>query len=114
MALQGTDVVTRLRRTDTGTVDRYGNAIMGGWLSTTLTDLALLDPGGSREPAEVGRAQTVTTPKLYFPGAYPDILHTDRVTVRGHTYSVQGRPADWQVGGIVGGLVVELQEVSDG
>lgn len=105
--LQGTDQVVRLRETQTG-VDRYNNPVYA-WTPSTLADLALFDPGGSREPVEVGRAQVVTTPKLYFPGSWPDIVESDRLEVRGRPYTVEGRPADWRLDD-VGGLVVELRE----
>ena len=107
--LQGNESVTRLRETQTG-VDRYNNPVFA-WVPTVLYDPALFDPGGSREPVEVGRAQVVTTPKLYFPGARPDITEADRVEVRGHPYTVEGQPADWRFGD-VGGLVVELREAA--
>lgn len=108
--MQGTEQVTRLRPTSTG-VDRY-NAPVVFWSSSVLADLALFDPGGSMEPREVGRDRVVTTPKLYFYGCWPDIAAGDRVQVRGVTFTVEGRPADYRGQFGFGGLVVELQEVA--
>lgn len=101
--------VTRRRQTQTG-VDRYGNPVYSR-SDVVLTERAAFDPGGSREPVEVGREPTITTPKLYFPGATPDLTETDRVIVRGVEYTVEGIPADWRspFGSQVGGMVVELQ-----
>jgi hypothetical protein len=102
--------VTRRRRTQSGT-DRYGNPVY------TTTDVVLeqgaaFDPGGSREPVEVGRTQVVTTPKAYFTER-PDVRADDLLLIRGDWFTVQGDPADWRdpFGSQVGGLVVELSRV---
>jgi hypothetical protein len=101
--------VTRRRQQQTG-VDRYNNPVYEP-VDTVLEERAAFDPGGSREPVEVGRTQTVTTPKLYFRRAYPDLNDTDQVLVRGVVYDIEGNPADWKspYGSDVGGLVVELK-----
>lgn len=101
--------VTRRRNEQTGT-DRYGEPIFET-VDTVLEDGAAFDPGGSREPVEVGRTQTVTTPKLYFRGARPDLHAGDRVLMRGVEFQVEGDPADWRspYGTDLGGLVVELK-----
>lgn len=101
--------VTRRRRDQTGT-DRYGNPVYA-LVDTVLEQRAGFDPGGSREPVEVGRTQTVTTPKLYFRKQYPDLVKTDLVIVRGLAFVIEGDPADWKspYGSTVGGLVVELK-----
>jgi hypothetical protein len=76
-----------------------------------LEERAGFDPGGSREPVEVGRTQTITTPKLYFRRERPDLTPSDIVIVRGVPYEIEGDPADWRspYGSAVGGLVVELK-----
>ena len=100
--------VERIRREQTG-VDRYGNPQYTDVESTV--EGAAFDPGGSREPVEVGRTQTVTTPKLYFANSRPDLTRDDSVRVRGVVYAVEGDPADWRspFGSSLGGLVVELK-----
>lgn len=102
--------VTRRRREQTG-VDRYNSPVYA-LVDTVLEQRAGFDPGGSREPVEVGRTQTVTTPKLYFRRQWPDLVKTDLVLVRGVKYSIEGDPADWKspYGSTVGGLVVELKK----
>lgn len=105
--------VIRQRREQTGT-DRYGNPVYE-YEDTALDEHAAFDPGGSREPVEQGRDPVVTTPKLYFPGTWPDLVESDRVIVRGQTYTVQGTPAEWLgpfAGPAIGGLVVELQRLT--
>ncbi len=104
--------VTRRRSEQTG-VDRYGNPVYST-TETVLDQRAAFDPGGSREPVEVGREQVVTTPKLYFLRTWPDLLEQDEVMVRGRWFTVQGVPADWRspYESPLGGMVVELQEVT--
>ena len=104
------EVVIRIRSGASTGVDRYGNPIPGTDVETPL-DGAAFDPGGSREPLEVGRAQTVTNPKVYFYMNTPDVVSTDRLRVRGLVYQVKGRPAVWSspFPSAVGGLVVELE-----
>ena len=104
--------VTRIRETATGAEDRYGNPVTAP-VETVLDQLAAFDPGGSREPVEVGRTATVTTPKLYFIEPV-DLTTTDSVRVNARTFTVEGVPAEWQdpFGTNVGGMVVELQEAS--
>lgn len=103
------ELVTRRRRAQSG-VDRYGNPVYAD-VEAALPERAAFDPGGSREPVEVGREQVVTTPKLYFPRAFPDLMPSDRVRVRGVTYSIEGEPAVWidPFGSDNGGTVVELK-----
>jgi hypothetical protein len=100
--------VTRRRRAQSGT-DRYGNPTYTT-TDVVLEERAAFDPGGTREPVEVGREPVVTTPKLYFTER-PDLVSSDVVLVRGQAFTVQGDPADWRDpwGSAVGGLVVELQ-----
>lgn len=100
--------VVRLRKAATGT-DPYGNPISTE--TETAIDGCFFDPGGSREPVEVGRDQTVTTPKAYFPGQWPDITDDDRLRVRGLVFDVEGIPPNWRspYGSGLGGLVVELK-----
>ena len=110
--LRGGVPVTRIRLTATGTTDRYGNPVTAP-VETVLDQLAAFDPGGSREPVEVGRTATVTTPKLYFIEPV-DLTTADSVRANARTFTVEGVPAEWQdpFGTNVGGMVVELQEAS--
>lgn len=104
--------VTRIRRTPTGDLDRYGHPVMTDVQASVGS--AAFDPGGTRENVEVGRAPVVTTPKLYFTDR-PDLHSGDRVLVRGREYEVDGDPADWRSpwsGLSFGGLVVELKVVT--
>ena len=102
--------VVRIRRTQSG-VDRYGSPVYVT-TETPLPDGAGFDPGGSVEPAEVGRESVVTTPKLYFWAATPDLRADDSVRVRGRVFMVVGNPASWvnPFTGWQAGLVVELTE----
>lgn len=104
------ETVTRIRTGASPGVDRYGNALPGVDVDTPI-DGAAFDPGGSLEPVEAGRAQTVTTPKVYFYQSSPDIVSTDRLRVRGLTYQVIGHPAVWvsPFTTQTAGLVVELK-----
>lgn len=103
--------VTRRREQQAGT-DRYGDPIYET-VDEVLRERAAFDPGGAREPVEVGREQVVTEPKLYFLKQYPDLRDDDQVIVRGQVYDIEGIPADWRspFGSAVGGVVVELKKV---
>lgn len=102
--------VKLLRREQVDT-DRYGKPIYG----EVLSDLppARFAPGGMVEPIEQGREPVVLNPTLYWRKLWPEILPSDRLVVRGDTYTVVGEPADWK-GRSVGGLVVQLLAVKDG
>lgn len=107
------ETVTRIRAgAQTGT-DAFGQPVYGPDVETTI-DGAMFAPGGSSESVEVGREAVVTAPTLYFRAAWPDIVETDRIRVRGVEYDVDGRPADWRdpfgTDG-PGGLVVTLKAV---
>lgn len=99
--------VTRRRNEQIGE-DRYHDPIYGD-VDVVLEQTAAFDPGGSREPVEVGREAVITTPKLYFRES-PDLTREDRVVMRGKEYMVEGDPADWRSpwGSDSGGVVVEL------
>lgn len=101
------EVAVRRRRTQTGS--DAANRPLWSWVDVTLNARCALDPGGSREPAEVGRAQVVTTPKAYFVEQV-DVLAGDRLVIRGREWAVQGDPAQWvsPFRTNVGGTVVEL------
>lgn len=104
------DAVTRLRRVQSGS-DPYGNP--------TYTDTSTVLPSARFAPRDVipspepGREPVVTEPTLYWKGVWPDVVASDRLTVRGVTYEVQSMPADWR-GSTVGGLVVKLRDAQEG
>lgn len=106
-----TGVTVTRRRYTNGPDDRYGNPTKIP-ADVVLEQKAAFDPGGSREPVEVGRTRTVTTPKLYFVEPV-DLTPADEVFVGGRRFTVEGEPADWSdpFGSDVGGTVVEIQRV---
>lgn len=106
-----TETVTRVRAGEpTGEKDSFDQPIIG---PPTELDIegALFAPGGTSEPAEIGRAPIITEPTLYFRDLWPDITEADQVRVRGLLYDVEGAPADWRHDGGPGGLVVVLKYV---
>lgn len=107
--MAGEDVI-RLRQEQTG-VDRYGEPIYDE--TETTIPSAFFAPGGTSEPVMVGAAPVISEPKCYWRREWPDIVETDRLIVRGQTYSVEGFPADWRSpnGTGMGGLVVSLRRV---
>lgn len=108
------ETVTRLRAGTTTTLDRYRNPIPGAELPEVEFDRAAFDPGGVREPVEVGRTAVVSTPRVYFLGYAPDVVSGDRLRVRGEVFRVTGRPAEWRdpyAGNALRGLVVDLEAV---
>lgn len=109
--MNGVDEVTRLRREQTG-VDRYNNPIFET-VETVLPELALFAPKDVIPSAEVGRSPVVVEPSLYWWEAWPDIVASDRVRVRGVEYEVSAVPADWR-GRTVGGFVVKLHDSTEG
>lgn len=102
----------RRRRTLTGYDS--ANRLLYGWSEEPLPVGCALDPGGSREPAEAGRAQVITTPKAYFTELV-DVIAGDELVIRGRTWQVVGDPAVWvsPFRSSVGGTVVELQASSE-
>jgi hypothetical protein len=104
-----TETVTRIRPTVTEALDAFKRPIAGVQTEADFTG-ALVDPGGSTEPVEVGRTPVATTPTVYFPGAWPDITKGDKLRVRGVVYDVEGKPPEWHRGDEEhGGLVVKLR-----
>lgn len=104
------DAVTRLRRVQSG-LDPYGNPVYTE--TSTALPSARFAPRDVIPSAEPGREPVVTEPTLYWRNQWPDVLPSDRLTVRGVTYAVQTDPADWR-GDMVGGLVVKLRNVEEG
>jgi len=104
--------VSRIRAGVSPGPDIYGDPLPGVNVEDAL-DGAAFDPGDSSEPAQIGTARVVTTPKLYFYRGAPDILSSDLLRVRSDVYSVIGRPARWvsPFTGATFGLVVELKMV---
>ena len=109
------ETVTRIRAGEQTGVDRYGNPVYGPDVET-LIEGAFFDPGSSNELIVVGGVPMTTTPTLYFPGRWPDLVADDRVQVRGVEYHVDGRPGDWRSpwGSNAGGLVVTLRLAEGG
>jgi hypothetical protein len=104
------ETVTRLRKTASG-VDRYGNPLYPDAPAEKSIDGAFFAPGGTSEPVEPGRSPVITEPTLYFPHAWPDIVVSDQLRVRGVVYDVTGFPSEWRspYGSQVGGQVVTLR-----
>ena len=104
---------TRRRRELTGYDS--ANRPLYEWVSTILPVGCALDPGGSREPVEVGRAQVITTPKAYFRETV-DVVAGDELIIRGRVWKVDGDPAQWvsPFGSGLAGTVVELTATEEG
>lgn len=109
--MNGVDVVTRLRREQVST-DRYGNPVFD-LVESDLPDLALFAPKDVIPSPEVGRSPIVVEPSLYWFKAWPDVVASDRLRVRGVEYEVLSVPADWR-SEAVGGLVVKLRDSAEG
>lgn len=109
--VKGVDQVTRIRREQTG-VDRYNNPVYST-VETPIVKLALFAPKDVIPALEVGRSPIVVEPSLYWFEAWPDIVASDRVRVRGVEYEVLSLPADWR-GESIGGLVVQLKDSTEG
>jgi hypothetical protein len=73
-------------------VDEYGDPIEGG-SSTSLTVRAVA-PRYTSDPADPSRSPVIDGFTLYFPPGV-DIAATDKLTVRGGTYEVDGEPGEW-------------------
>lgn len=104
------ETITRLRQEETGR-DRYDEPIHDE--VETPIEGAFFAPGGTSEPTVLGAAPVVSEPTCYWRRQWPDIVDTDRLVVRGQTYTVEGFPADWRSpnGTGMGGLVVSLRRV---
>jgi hypothetical protein len=95
----GTDSVTRIRRTLVGGI--YQD------VSTALSP-AMFSPADTTPATAEKNEPVVPAPTLYWFNEWPDVIDTDRLTVRGVSYEVFTTPADWRGIG-VGGLVVKLR-----
>lgn len=82
----------------TAATDRYG-ATVDSWTAPTQTEVhgCLFAPKVSAETRENGRQAEIGGGDLYLP-AGTDIAATDRVVVRGDTYTVNAGPAAWKSG----------------
>lgn len=108
------ETVTRLRAT--AVTDPYSGAQTAkSWTDPDRLDIpgCGIDPGGSTEPVEAGRTAVITTPTVYAPPGV-DVRAGDRLQVRGRTYAVDGRPAEWAspFTGWQPGTVINLKEVA--
>lgn len=97
VALAGRVPVTRLRRAAASTVDAYGEEVPGPWKEVPLPP-AWYAPGASTEPKDPGAAPVATNAGLYWRGARPDVVATDRLVIDGVTHEVVGDPAPWPAG----------------
>lgn len=107
------ETVTRQRGTATG--DPYsGENTLISWVAPDELEIAgcAFNPGVSTEPLQDRRNAVLTRPQVYAPPD-ADVLSGDRLVVRGDTYEVVGRPADWRspFTGWAPGLVIELELV---
>lgn len=105
------ETVTRLRGAKI--TDRYGNETTSWASPTSLTIPGCgFNPGGSIEPTQDGRNAVITRPEVYAP-ADADVDAGDRIVVRGDTYEVDGKPAEWRspFTGWAPGMVIALKEV---
>ncbi|MET0490363.1 MAG: hypothetical protein ABW143_09025 [Acidimicrobiales bacterium] len=107
------ETIVRLRAGASTDEDRYGDPLPSDDVRTPITG-AMFDPGGTREPAEVGRQPVITTPKLYFRDQEPNLSAGDRVEVRGLVFDIEGDLAVWvnPWTGRTEGTVVELKRVN--
>lgn len=107
------ETVTRLRGTPA--FNNYSDEPDGtDWNAPDSLDIpgCGFNPGQSSEPVQDARNAVVTQPEVYAP-AGSDVLPGDRLVVRGVTYEVDGRPADYRspFTGWTPGLVIALKEV---
>lgn len=107
------ETVTRLRSTPT--FDAYADAPAGvSWRTPDELEIpgCAFNPGTSTEPVQDARNAVITRPEVYAP-AGSDVLPGDRLVVRGVTYEVDGRPADYRspFTGWAPGLVILLKDV---
>ena len=93
--------------------DRYGNDewVYGTAVTHRICHCAF-DPGGTSEVLD-GRTAVITRPTLYLPPC-SDLVPSDRVVVRGRTFTVNGTPAVWTnpYSATTKGIVAELEEVT--
>ena len=75
------------------TTDAYGEPIPSTRTGGDITGCAIA-PRMSTEPTERGRQGVIVGLTVYAP-AGSDILSTDSLMVRGHSYLVEGEPAEW-------------------
>ena len=98
--------VTRIRTADAG-VDQYGEPIPGAEAQETLP-AGMFAPGASSEPVTPGAAPVSTSPTVYWPGQWPDVIASDVLLIAGVRYQVEGDPARWPMG-----LVATLRAVTE-
>lgn len=93
MGLLTGEPVTRLRATTT--TDGHGNVnrAWGSAVATTINGCAFAPSASSEDNSN--RALVEADAILYVPSG-TDLVSTDRVTVRGTTYDVDGQPEDWR------------------
>jgi head-tail adaptor len=90
------ETITRQRAT--GTSDRYsGEATDLNWSSPAevAIDRVAVEPLDTFEVVEIERERVEIDLRLYTPYA-ADIRPLDRVVVRGDTFDVKGKRADWR------------------
>lgn len=76
--------------------DAYGDPVPGKF-TTHITVVGKVAPNNPAEPVEVGRNAVITGGTVYLRvDAVPDILPTDRVTIRDNTFEVDGEIGVWK------------------
>lgn len=103
------ETVTRIRRQVVGVDPRYNEPIFSD-VESEISGAGVA-PGPTEEPLVVDGNPVVTDMSLYFWESMPDIVRSDRLRVRGKTYSVAGDPREWvnPFTGWQAGLVVNLK-----
>lgn len=81
---------TIIRRSDTGTVDDYGDAER---IVSTLDTKCEIQPASEEEPANAGEVSLVSHKAWFPPGT--DLRTGDAVATAEAQFEVVGAPADW-------------------
>ena len=84
--------------------DDWGNPV------TVLTVDALVEPIAASEPLQDGRQAVIVGYRLYVPDVRVTVSPSWRAVVRGATWGVDGKPAEWDWGFTAGdaGTVVQV------
>lgn len=99
-----------VRRAETGTTGAHGNTATTYAAETPWRVIALA-PGASEEPRQSNRDVSEIEWTVYAHKSDDAPTENDLVVVGDDEFTVEGRPADWTLGGPGGGIVVELRRV---